>query len=99
MYFDHVVSVLLFASYLLRMPEAQGKLYILLMRRTLSRRRWRRGDKRVSDVYLGTPTLVINSAAHNQLSPLYLIRTWEPHGPHRNRMPTRLERPVTSIRS
>jgi hypothetical protein len=39
----------------------------------LSRRCRSRGDERADDVELGTPTLVLNSAAHNQLSPLFLI--------------------------
>jgi hypothetical protein len=49
----------------------------------------RRGDKRPDDVDLGTPTLVLNSAMQSQLSPLFFIRSWKPHGPYRHHLPER----------
>jgi hypothetical protein len=48
--------------------------YISLLQRTLSRRCRSRGNELADDVDLGTPTLVLHSAAHSQLLPLVLIR-------------------------
>jgi hypothetical protein len=60
------------------------KLYISLMQPTVSQRCWRRGDKRVDDVTLGTPTLVLNSAVHRGLTTPLAQQELESHGPYRN---------------
>jgi hypothetical protein len=60
------------------------------MRRKLSRRFRRRGVKRAGDVYLGAPTLVLNSAAHRGLTTPQL---------QQNQAPTDHTDPITFVHS
>jgi hypothetical protein len=56
-----------------------------------------RGDKRADDVDLGTPTLILNSAAHCGLTTPLAQQELQLHGPYRNHIAKRSQLPAIMV--